>query len=117
MKEMVVFAHLLKRDDPEFYPRVLLRSKMIPELEEQIKSVMDKDNIKPDETDWEAKVRVQSSLIKTAVEILDDLRQELSFAIAGRKIDDNDGELREVLMFMNSGILPALPPTAISLAL
>ncbi|EGF83033.1 hypothetical protein BATDEDRAFT_84563 [Batrachochytrium dendrobatidis JAM81] len=103
--QALVHPHMLIQEDPEFIPRILLRTKLIPEIDDEERNVisayigtgqtenkdnggafrdqqgildpLDQTNILKRQREWESKVQQHEELMQAALEIFSELRQEL----------------------------------------
>ncbi|KAJ3254074.1 hypothetical protein HK103_007535 [Boothiomyces macroporosus] len=89
-QQTIVLPHLLIKEDPEFFPRVLLRTKLIPDVTDMHDDILF-TQIDPKERDyqkddpamkqamraWESKVDDRHSVITQLLEVLEDIKEEL----------------------------------------
>ncbi|KAJ3319301.1 N-alpha-acetyltransferase 35 NatC auxiliary subunit [Boothiomyces sp. JEL0866] len=119
-QQTIVLPHLLMKEDPEFFPRVLLRSKLVPDVTDMHDDVLythidpkDRDYQKDDPAikqavkSWESKVDDRHSIITQLLEVLDDIKEELEPFFkpkaVKKTVQSNGKELEKLLQWMSSG--------------
>ncbi|KAJ3270836.1 hypothetical protein HDV01_007385 [Terramyces sp. JEL0728] len=121
-QQTIVLPHLLIKEDPEFYPRVLLRTKLVPDVTDMQDQVL-YNHIDPKDRDyqkdepamkqiaksWESKVDDRHSIITQLLEELDELKEELEPFFkpknVKKSVQSQGKELEKLLQWMSSGPL------------
>ena len=95
---LILFPHLLQQQDPMFEARVLLRTKMLPELESIVDFRKDVQVLE----DLELAETRQERIIQQKVEIIQDLRAEFQPVVSNKNKQPNKVRVEKLLQRINS---------------
>jgi hypothetical protein len=108
LDQIILFAHILPKEDPDFFPRVLLRTKLDPAVQDLFDiDIPPQDKIREEINTWELMVDQTNQYRMTCLEIITELRQEIeSFLkpIPKQIQPEQSDPLLPVLSYISSGI-------------
>ncbi|KAJ2993985.1 hypothetical protein HDV02_001920 [Globomyces sp. JEL0801] len=122
----LVHPHLLQKEDPEFFPRVMLRTKLIPAVEDQQNELLaindpsnssqtqaakptDEDHVKKELQDYQNHIDEKQYYIQQLIDLTTDFKNGLENNFknkVNRNFDTTDDmiELNRTIQFISSGI-------------